>query len=183
MQKGSVGIAVVIAVVLLVAGGMYLLSTRENKKTERMAETVTPTASVVADDTQKAEQNGMYTGALLAGSAAPLLDFTKADYEHAKASDKLVMLYFYATWCPICTKETANALFPAFNELTDERVVGFRVNYNDSDTDADERALAREFGVGYQHTKVFLRNAERILKSPESWNKERYLSEIKKALQ
>src|SRR3989338_1209747 len=45
-----------------------------------------------------------YTGALLAGSlrASPLLDFTKADYDKAIASDRLVVLYFYANWCPIC---------------------------------------------------------------------------------
>jgi hypothetical protein len=35
-------------------------------------------------------------------------------------------------------------------------VVALRVNYNDSDTDEDEKALAKEFGVTYQHTMFFI---------------------------
>lgn len=118
------------------------------------------------------------TGPVIAGSAAPLIDFNQADYERALASDKLIVLYFYANWCPICAEETRDALYPAFNDLTTPDVVGFRVNFNDSETDAAEEALAREFGIAYQHTKVFLKNGERKLKSPESWTKDRYLSEI-----
>lgn len=113
--------------------------------------------------------------------SGPLLDFNNEAYDLTIKSDKLIVLYFYANWCPICRAE-----FPkmqgVFNELTTDKVVGFRVNYNDSDTDDRERELAREFGVAYQHTKVFLKNGERLLKSPETWDKERYLSEINKAL-
>ncbi|MBI3459265.1 redoxin domain-containing protein [Candidatus Azambacteria bacterium] len=116
---------------------------------------------------------------ILAGTLAPLLDYNKADYNAAIASDKLVVLYFYANWCPLCVKE-----FPlmqeVFNELTTDKVVGFRVNYNDSDTDSNEIALARQFGVAYQHTKVFVKHGQRILKSPESWDEERYETEIQK---
>jgi len=36
--------------------------------------------------------------------------------------------------------------------------------------------------VGYQHTKVFLKNGKRILKAPDSWDKDRYMFEINKAL-
>src|SRR3990167_10457972 len=123
-----------------------------------------------------------YTGTVLAGKSAPLLDFTKADYDVAVKSDKLIILYFYASWCPICKAETANALYPEFNELTLDKVVGFRVNYNDNQTDNDEKNLAREFGVAYQHTKVFVKNGQRILKSPEGWDKTRYGIEVNKAL-
>ena len=118
---------------------------------------------------------------MLAGTSAPLLDFTKADYDSAIKTNKLVVLYFYANWCPICKKE-----FPimqeAFNELETDAVVGFRVNYNDDQTDDTEKNLAREFGVAYQHTKVFVKNGTRILKSPESWDDKRYDIEINKAL-
>ena len=122
-----------------------------------------------------------YSGAVLAGKSAPLLDFNKADYDAALKTDKLVVIYFYANWCPICKAE-----FPvmqgAFNELTTEKVIGFRVNYNDDQTDNDEKNLAREFGVAYQHTKVFVKNGQRILKSPETWDDKRYDIEINKAL-
>ena len=123
-----------------------------------------------------------FSGAVLAGSTSKLLDFNKPDYDKAIASDKLVALYFYASWCPICKKETKDSLYPVFNELNDSNVIGFRVNYNDNDTDDNEKELAREFGVAYQHTKVFVKNGERVLKSPESWNKQRYFDEIEGAL-
>ncbi len=122
-----------------------------------------------------------YTGTVLAGKSAPLIAYNKADYEAAIKSDKLVALYFTANWCPICKVEIPN-LYAAFNELTTDKVVGFRVDYNDSDTDADEKDLARQLNVVYQHTKVFLKNGKQVLKSPESWSKERNLSEINKAL-
>lgn len=118
-----------------------------------------------------------YSGALLAGSSSPLLDFNQADYEAALAANKSMALYFYANWCPICKKEFPK-MQAAFDQLGGNEVVGFRLNFNDSDTDDNEENLAREFGVAYQHTKVFIKNGERILKSPESWETDRYLSEI-----
>ncbi len=123
-----------------------------------------------------------YTGTILAGKSAPLLDYNKADYDAAIASDKLVVLYFYANWCAICKAETANALYPVFNELTTDKVVGIRINYKDSDTDKDEENLARQYGIPYQHTKVFVKNGKQILKAPDSWDKARYMTEINKAI-
>lgn len=121
-----------------------------------------------------------FTGTVLAGSTAPLLEYNDADYRAALASDKLVVFYFYANWCPDCRAE-----FPlmqqAFNQLTGSDVVGFRVNFNDNETDPAERELAREYGVPYQHTKVFVRNGQQLLKSPEAWDTARYLQEIDSA--
>lgn len=122
-----------------------------------------------------------YSGAVLAGSSAPVVDFNAADYQAAVQSDKLVVLYFYANWCPICRLEVPQ-LYAAFNELSTDKVVAFRVNFNDDQTDNDERNLARQFGVPYQHTKVFLKNGAAVLKSSETWDKNRYLLEINKAL-
>lgn len=134
-------------------------------------------------DSEKMMEGGMmkYEGEVLAGKSAKLYDFKKSDYDAALKSGNLVVLYFYANWCPICKAEVP-MLYSAFNELSSDKVVGFRVNYNDNETDSDEVALAREFGVAYQHTKVFLKNGARVLKSPETWTKERYLDEISKAL-
>lgn len=122
-----------------------------------------------------------YMGTVLAGTSAPLLDFTKPDYDVAIKSNKLIVLYFYANWCPICKAEFPK-MQSAFDELKSDKVIAFRVNYKDSDTDQDEEALAKQFGVAYQHTKVFVKNGERILKAPDGWDKDRYLSEINKLI-
>jgi thiol-disulfide isomerase/thioredoxin len=122
-----------------------------------------------------------YSGEVLAGDKAKFINFVKSDYDQAFKTDKLIVLYFYANWCPICKAELPK-LYDAFNELNTDQVVGFRVSFNDNETDSDEKNLAREFGVAYQHTKVFLKNGQRIGKWPDSWNKDRYLEEINNAL-
>lgn len=140
--------------------------------------TMTEDEGVILDKDGSAAE---YSGAVLAGGSSPLLDFVKTDYDSALGSDKLIVLYFYANWCPICRAE-----FPlmqaAFDDLKNDQVIGFRVNYNDSDTDSDEKALAKQFGVAYQHTKVFVKNGTRTLKAPDGWDKKRYLEEIAKGL-
>lgn len=127
------------------------------------------------------EPISIYSGKVLAGSSAPLIDFNKADYDAVLKSNKTIVLYFYATWCPICRAEVPH-LYGAFNEVATDKVIGFRVNFNDADTDNDEINLARQFNVVYQHTKVFLKNGKSIVKSPETWDKTRYLIEINKAI-
>jgi len=133
------------------------------------------------EDAESMMEEVSYAGEVLAGSTTPLLDFVKSDYEKALASKEVVLLYFYADWCPICKAEIPH-LYGAFDDLNTDRLVGFQVNYKDDYTDNDEEDLARQFGVAYQHTKVFLKNGQRILKSPESWSKDRYLDEINTAL-
>jgi len=119
-----------------------------------------------------------FSGKVLAGTASPYIEFNKADYEKALSENKKILLYFYASWCPICKKEQPE-LFAAFNELNDPNIVGFRVSYNDNE-DADEKSLAKQFGVAYQHTKVILKDGKLAAKYPDSWNKQRYLDELMK---
>lgn len=201
-QKGfAMPMIIAIIALVVVAAGVGYYATRKQPQTtqsptsEKTLEDgtvvktdgtmVNPDGTMVKPEGAMKKDDGAmmakYTGTVLAGKSAPLLDFVKADYDAAVKTDKLVVLYFYANWCPICKAE-----FPvmqgAFNKLTTDKVIGFRVNYNDSDTDDNEKNLAREFGVAYQHTKVFVKNGERILKSPEGWDDKRYDTEINKAL-
>ena len=116
---------------------------------------------------------------VLAGTVSEYRIFEKADYEKALAENKIVVLYFYANWCAACRAEQPE-ISAAFSELNDSNVIGFRVNFKDSDTDEDEEAMARQFGIAYQHTKVILKDGKQVLKAPDSWDKQRYLDEIRK---
>ena len=127
-------------------------------------------------ENQKPDYNGDWLGG---NDKTPYLEFNKEDYERVLRENKKVLLYFYANWCPICKGEQPNTI-SAFNEISDSELIGFRVNYRDSETDKDEEALAKEFGVAYQHTKVILKDGKLLHKFPDSWAKERYLEELKK---
>ena len=191
-QKGFVAALVIVVLAVIVGGmfvGYYFVYDHGWKKVvspEMMKEdgTMMKDEKMREDDAmmkKDGETMMKYSGAVLAGKSALLLDFKKADYDAAVKSDKLVVLYFYANWCPICKREFP-VMQEVFNGLITEAVVGFRVNYNDNETDADEKALARQFGVAYQHTKVFVKNGQRILKSPEGWDNKRYGIELSKSL-
>lgn len=78
---------------------------------------------------------------------------------------KRVVLYFYANWCPTCIpvdKEIQNN-----TDRIPEDVVIIKVNYNDSDTDSEEKELAKKHGVTYQHTFVELDDAGNAV---QKWN-------------
>lgn len=187
-KRGAVGIFVIliIVVVLAVSGGYYFanndgaIDELPAPSTDTTIEDNTPPDEGAPAQSDDNTSTG-YSGTIIAGDTSPLIDFNKADYDMAINSDKLVVLYFFANWCPICKQETEHSLYPAFNKLDNDQVVGFRVSFNDNQTDGDEKNLAKEYGVVYQHTKVFVKNRIRILKSLEAWTEDRYLNEISKA--
>lgn len=130
---------------------------------------VNATVAAAVDTATEEQTMPVYAGNRLAGTVAPYLEFTQSDYDQAVASGNTIVLDFYANWCPICRVEEP-ALLSSFNALNDSNVVGFRVNYNDDDTDDAEAALADQFGVTYQHTKVIVRNGQIGLKTQNTWD-------------
>lgn len=66
--------------------------------------------------------------------------------------DNRRVLFFYANWCPTC--RPADASFKENENKIPEDVTLIRVNYNDTDTDQNEKDLAEQFGITYQHTFV-----------------------------
>ncbi|MDA1080044.1 MAG: thioredoxin family protein [bacterium] len=83
----------------------------------------------------------------------------------AAAVDKRRVLFFYAEWCPTCAP--ADKDFQANASKLPADVVVVRVNHNDDNTDAAEKALAKEYGVTYQHTYVQIDAAG---KKVATWN-------------
>ena len=195
----KIAIAVILAVGL---GGIYYFIAEDKKPDERnvmmkkdssvmtqetssqqiVMDSKEDGAMMEKDDVVMKEKRGVsFLGTVLAGTSAPLLDFNKSDYEKAVTSGKTILLYFYANWCPICRVEFPK-MQSAFNKLTTDQIIAFRVNYKDDQTDAAEVDLAREFGVAYQHTKVFVRGGKIVSKYPDSWEEGRYILEINKIL-
>lgn len=69
-----------------------------------------------------------------------------------ETSGKKRVLFFFANWCPTCIP--ADADFTKNVSKIPEDVVLIRVNYNDTETDQEEKDLAKKYGVTYQHTFV-----------------------------
>lgn len=189
MKKGNVVIWILLAVVL-VGGGAYFYQQSQSQKEKAMMEEKKSKDAMMKED-RKTEDDKMmekdtmmktgYSGKVLAGKSSPYLEFNQADYDKALKEGKIVFLDFYANWCPIYRAE-APEINAGFNSLTTDKVAGFRVNFNDSDTDDHEKALAKKFEIPYQHTKVILKDGKEFSRSQDAWEKETFLMEIDKAI-
>jgi len=87
---------------------------------------------------------------MMTSDQARYIEYSKKTLD--EASDKRRVLYFYANWCPTCRPADAN--FKENASKIPEDVVLIKVNYNDSDTDQEEKDLAQKYGITYQHTFV-----------------------------
>ncbi len=82
--------------------------------------------------------------------------YTKAAFEKAKADGNVIFVEFHADWCPTCiAQKPVNEKAFASSEMP-KNAIGFEVHYNDSFTNDEDRRIARDFGVVYQHTQFVL---------------------------
>ncbi len=86
----------------------------------------------------------------VASSSKQYLPYIKEALENTKGTRRV--LFFYASWCPTCIP--ADGDFVKNISLLPSDVTVIRVNYNDPDTDTEEKALATKYGITYQHTYV-----------------------------
>lgn len=159
---------------------VFSISILFQQRGKKLASSITQ-AQQKTENPQNTQEKQEILGATLAGKKSYFYAFSKDEYEKALKSEKIVFIDFYANWCPICRAESPE-LVKGFNSLDSENVIGFRVHFNDEETGSEEKALAQELGVTYQHTKVIFKNGKVILKSLEEWNSERFLKEVETIL-
>lgn len=70
----------------------------------------------------------------------------------SQSSDDRRVLFFYANWCPTCQPVDKN--LQENQDQLPEDVTVIRVNYNDTETSDEEKELAKQYGITYQHTFV-----------------------------
>jgi thiol-disulfide isomerase/thioredoxin len=116
-----------IPVLLLVGLGVFLLPKKD-----------TPAIPVVTESGTTEVSSGKYVT-----YSEGIINSTKDDRR---------VLFFYASWCSTC--RPADKSFIDNEANIPEDVVVIRVNYNDPDTDQEEKDLAKKYGIGYQHTFV-----------------------------
>lgn len=192
-------IAIILALAAL-AGAAYFASQQRGTpepsgSVDRVGESETPPGDGMQKESVQSEREVEDTmqkpvpgvpfqgsGEVLAGSTTPFIISNQIDYDKALRENRVIMLYFSANWCPICRVELERTR-AAFDELELPNLVGFRVSYNDNETDDFDENLARQFGIAYQHTKVILKGGQQVLKNGQTWSKERYIEELTRAAQ
>jgi thioredoxin 1 len=174
--------------VILVIGGYFIFSSmqKNSPKDTMMKDGAKTEQDSTGDKKMEEEKDAMMMestyGKVIAGKSSPFVEFNKTGFDKAIADGKIVFLNFYANWCPTCRVE-APIIDSGFNSLQTSNIVGFRVNFKDSDTDKDEEFLAKQFNVPYQHTKIFLVNGKEIDRYPNQWSKESFDKAFNKVLQ
>lgn len=146
----SVTVSIVAILVLIILSVLYISSKKSND-TEKM---VAPAVTAMVKQTPQAmmkKESGKY------------IEYIKP--ETLEIDKSKVVLYFFANWCPTCIP--ADKEFKANENRIPDSVTVIRVNYNDPDTDSNEKALSKKYGITYQHTFVQIdENGNEITK----WN-------------
>ena len=140
------GITFAIVIVLVVIGGGMYISNQQSQQAKQ-AKMAQEKASMKAaeDAAMKKDETVMDKTA-----ASRYVEYSKSALNQAVGGRRV--LYFYANWCPICRPADAN--FKENASKIPENATVIRVNYNDSDTDQEEKDLAKKYGIIYQHTFV-----------------------------
>lgn len=142
--------AIIVAVVtlVLIGGGMFL-----SKQNSQQAEPAVNEVMKPKEDLAMVKKDNI----------SRYVEYSKTVLDQNVSKRRI--LYFYATWCPSC--KIANEDFMANPNKIPEDVMVIRTNYNDPNTDQEEKDLAKKYGITYQHTFVQIDNTgKEIIK----WN-------------
>lgn len=139
------------AVILVVVGGGLLMSSQQPKQSED---------TKMIDDKDVMMQKDSSTDSGQKAVMEKTTDMQKSSDRYVEYSKELLegsasnrrVLFFYASWCPSCKPSDAD--LKANSSKIPQDVTVIRVNYNDPETDQEEKNLAKKYGITYQHTFV-----------------------------
>ena len=118
-----------------------------------------------------------YYGQILAGKISPYLEFDSRDYQKAVKDGDVILLYFYTDRNSICIGEESK-IFKAFDDMANNKMIGFKVHYKDAYATDTEAVLANSLNVTDSHTKVILKNGVIKERSPVTWDLNAYASHM-----
>lgn len=147
-----------IALLILFAGiGLFMLSQTSKNDSPQSSLEVNPSPAQTGQTLETPSE------AQLNVAASSYLEFSEAVL--SDSNSKRRVLFFYANWCPTC-KAAEQDIQANIDELPDDVII-IRVNYNDADTDENEKELAKNYAITYQHTFVHLDAQNNAVKT---WN-------------
>jgi thioredoxin 1 len=140
-------VILILAAFLLIGGGVFFINTQSREENVPSA----PGAAMERIDSGQASSEDQ--GPTVRSSK--YIEYSQDAF--LQNSSKKRVLFFYASWCPICVP--ADKDFRENAAKIPEDVVLIRVNYNDPETDQEEKDLAKKYAVTYQHTFVQIDSA------------------------
>lgn len=156
MNKQSMIVGAVVLVVVL-AVGAFILNSNKNT-TDGMMKDEAANTMMKDDKTQgdvmmkdeKTQGDSMMKDEKMMGENESYIPYSSTVL--ASTAAKKRVLFFFANWCPTCIPTDKE--FQASTDKIPADVAVIRVNYQDTDTDQEEKDLAKKYGVTYQHTFV-----------------------------
>ncbi len=142
-MKNPIVIFAIIAVVAVLGYGVYTLSQNSSQSDSIMKKD----NSTIEDDKMMDDEQSSSTNKM---TDSRYVQYSKSALD--SASNNRRVLFFYASWCPTC--KPADASFTKNASKIPEDITLIRVNYNDPETDKEEKDLAKKYGITYQHTFV-----------------------------
>lgn len=153
------GIIIAGVVIVLVGGGLFVANQQSQNPDEakiahekaameekKSTENVDPFATKTQEQISMEKQKSM----MEKSANARYLPYSRVVFDQEVENRRV--LFFYASWCPTCRPTDAN-LKENENKIPEDATV-IRVNYNDPETDEEEKDLAQKYGITYQHTFV-----------------------------
>ena len=152
-MKNQKIIFIIITILAVIGFGTYILFQNSSQSDENTA--TAPNNSMMKKDDRPMEND------TIAGSR--YIQYSKSTIDSASSNRRV--LFFYASWCPTC--KPADASFTQNASKIPDDVTLIRVNYNDPETDQEEKELAKKYGITYQHTFVQI---DSLGKEITKWN-------------